>query len=64
MSNLRDIQKLRQTRNLDVVSFGNRNTQYRPVETYNINLDRLNEHHQKNNANMMSQSNKYSSSLK
>lgn len=63
MSNLRDIQKLRQTKNLDIVSFTNRNTQYRPIETYNINFDKLNDY-SKNSVNSMSQSNKYGPSFK
>ena len=39
MSHLRDIQRLKNTRQIEPIS--NARTHYRPVDIYNINFDRL-----------------------
>ena len=41
MSHLRDIQRLRQTKNLEPLSLPPRSTQHRPVDIYNINFDKI-----------------------
>jgi hypothetical protein len=41
MSHLRDIQRLRQTKHLEALTLPLRNGQYRPVDIYNINFDKL-----------------------
>ena len=59
MSHLRDIQRLRQTKNLEPLTLPPRSTQYRPVDIYNINFDKMSDLDTRSNSNNIDLLTKY-----
>lgn len=56
---MRDIQRLRQTKNLEPLTVPVRSTQYRPVDIYNINFDKIQDLESRGDSSNMDQLTKY-----